>query len=123
MGDADEVPRVIFCSPYTRALQTADIYGKYFGIRVTPMDDLAPDRPLANRILELMSNDDVIKRIMLVAHVDNTTPSMNKLGGDVKWEDLFMGEVRRVKIDRKTGEWRLKWGVKPSDLGFPNKNK
>ena len=54
----------------------------------------------------------------LVGHVDNTTPAMKNLGGNEKWDPLVMGEVRRVEMDRDSGEWKLNWGIKPSDLGL-----
>lgn len=123
MVAAQEIPNVIFCSPYTRTTQTADIYGKTFGlasgngVRVNVVGDLSPDRPLEPQLLNLMSKGE-LTRVMVVCHMDNTTPGMNNLGGDQKWRDLVMGEVRRVKIDRKSGAWKLKWGVKPSDLGL-----
>lgn len=117
-----EIPKVIFCSPYARTNQTADILGKAFnlatgnGMRVNVVGDLSPDRPLEPQLLNLMSNGEV-KRAMVVCHVDNTTPGLNNLGGDQKWNDLVMCEVRRVQIDRKSGAWKLKWGIKPSDIG------
>ena len=114
---AGEVPNVIFCSPFTRATMTADIYGKILGVQVNVIGDLAPMRPMEDTILGLMAHGEQ-KRIMIVTHVDNSTPSMNNLGGDSKWKDLVMGEVRRVKIDRKSGQWSLRWGMKPSDLGL-----
>jgi phosphohistidine phosphatase SixA len=117
MDDADEIPNVIFSSPFVRAVQTADILGKQFGIRVNNVDDLSPDRPLEDRILELMSHKE-ITRLMLVGHTDNTEPAFNNFGsknGD-DFEPLVMAEVRRLKIDRKSGQWKVRWGVKPSDL-------
>jgi phosphohistidine phosphatase SixA len=116
MVAAGEIPNVVFCSPYTRATQTADTYGRAFGVRVNVVDDLSPDRPLEDRILELIELCE-IKKLMLVGHVDNTSPAMGNLGSD-KWPALVMGEVRRVNMDRKSGDWTLKWAIKPSDLGL-----
>lgn len=117
MLDADEIPSVIFASPFMRTTQTADIYGKTLGIQVNAIDDLAPNRPLEDRILELMTHKEV-KGFMILGHVDNTTPAFNNFGGDDDWDDLVMAEVRRVKIDRKTGAWKLRWSIKPSELGL-----
>lgn len=115
MIDADEIPNVIFASPFERTKNTADIVGSMLLVQVNIVDDMAPNRPLEERLLEFMGHKEQ-KRIMLVGHVDNTTPAFENFGGD--WEPLVMAEVRRVKIDRKSGEWTLKWGVKPSDLGL-----
>ena len=116
MGDLGEVPKVIFCSPFARAIMTADIYGKELGIQVNVIGDLAPMRPIEDAILGLAAKGEQ-KRVMIVGHVDNTTPSMNNLGGDSKWKDLVMAEVRRVRFDRDSGAWTLRWTVKPSDVG------
>ena len=116
LAAAGEVPNVIFSSPFQRAIQTADIYGKTLGVQVNVIGEFAPMRPLEDGIIGLMAKREQ-KQIMCIGHVDNTTPSMNNLGGDVDWNDLVMAEVRRVRIDRKTGAWSLKWGVRPSDVG------
>ena len=120
MGDLGEVPNTIYCSPYARTQQTADIIGKILGVGVNIVGDLSAQRPLENGIRDLIS-DSTAKRVMLVGHVDNTSPSLNKMGGDVKWKDLVMCEVRRVRMDRKSGEWVLRWSMKPSDIGRPDR--
>jgi phosphohistidine phosphatase SixA len=91
--------------------------GKRLGLRVSVVDDLSPDRPLEDRSLEMMGHGEV-KRMLIVGHVDNTTPAMRNLGGDQKWKDLVMAEIRSVKIDRGDGGWKLRWSLKPSDLGL-----
>lgn len=115
LASDDEIPSVIFCSPLARTTQTADIIGKALGVQVNIIGDLAPNRPLAPTILELMFSSD-IKRFMIVVHVDNSTPAFQDLGGD--WDDLCMAECRKLKIDRDTGEWKILWSLKPSDLGL-----
>lgn len=116
MCDIGEVPNVIFCSPFQRAIMTADIYGRVFGIQVNVIGDMAPVRPLEDAIATLIGSDK-LKRVMLVGHVDNTTPAMQTFESNDKWKDLVMGEVRRVNISRKDCSWSLKWGIKPSDIG------
>lgn len=123
MNDLGEIPKAIFCSPFQRTIETADLIGKELGVQVNSVGDLAPVRPMAPAIADLIGSDrmDVgnvrLKRVMLVVHKDNSTPAMNALGGDSKWKDLVMGEVRRVSIDRDSLEWELKWMLKPSDIG------
>jgi phosphohistidine phosphatase SixA len=121
MLDAGELPNTIFTSPFARAIQTSDIYGKAFGVGVNVIGDLAPQRPLTPTLQELLSikGEEKLKKAMLVGHVDNTTPAMLDLDTDGEgWDDLVMGEVRRLRIDRKTLEWDIRWCVKPSDLGM-----
>lgn len=117
LGDLGEVPKVIFSSPFARAIQTADIVGKTLGVQVNVIGDLAPVRPLEGTISDLISSDS-LKRVMIVGHKDNTTPAMNTLGGDVKWDDLVMAEVRRVEINRDTCEWKWKFRIRPSKFGL-----
>lgn len=151
MADADEVPSVIFASPFARAQMTADIYGKILGIRVNIIDDLAPNRPLDGQLLNLMAHGD-LRRFMILGHHDNQTPAFNQLGGKMAkekrdddddlrtalgyakgsspsdkdeddkqrgdWVPLVMAEVRRLKIDRTTGQWKVKWRLRPSDVGM-----
>lgn len=121
MDACGEYPCSVFSSPYTRTTQTADIVAKYFGLPNDPLGDLAPVRPLVPSIEELVSYGK-LKRILLVGHVDNTTPAMRSLGDD-DWKDLVMAEVRRVKIDRDSLEWCLKWQLKPSDIGLKDYKK
>lgn len=118
MIDADEIPNIIFASPFFRTTQTADIIGKLLGVQVNTIDDLSPNRPIEDRLLELMSHKEQ-KRLMIVVHHDNSTPAFNHFAEDDNaWDPLVMAEVRRVKIDRDSGKWKLRWGVKPSDLGL-----
>ncbi len=148
MGANDEVPNVIFSSPFFRAQQTADLYGKILGVRVNIIDDVAPNRPMDDRIVELMAHGD-LRKFMIVGHHDNTTPAMNLFGGRMgkekrddddklrkalgyedsstpgsdgtnkgDWVPLVMSEVRRLRMDRKTGQWKVRWRLRPSDIGL-----
>lgn len=122
MDAMGEAPKFIFSSPFERAVNSADIYGKYFGIQVEVIDDFSPMRPLQPG-LENIVGFERMKRVLIVGHVDNTTPCFEKLDDRDKWKDLVMGELRRVEINRKTLEWRLKWSIKPSDLGLKDRDK
>jgi phosphohistidine phosphatase SixA len=119
MWTAGEIPNSIFCSPYQRTIDTAIIYGKKFGVNVAALGDLAPIRPLTPGLVDLVGSKgrEKLKRVMLVCHVDNTTPTMRDLD-DGDWAKLVMGEVRRVSMSRKDLSWKLKWGLKPSDIGL-----
>lgn len=122
MSDVGEVPNIIFCSPLARANMTADIFGRVLGSSVNVIGDLAPMRNIDAAILNLMSYAKA-KRVMIVGHVDNTTPAMTGFDGDSKWKDLVMAEVRRVQIDRDSGDWKFRWGIKPSDVGRKDRAK
>jgi phosphohistidine phosphatase SixA len=135
MLDSDEIPSVGFASPLERTKQTADLLGGLLYFQVNVLDDLAPNRPLEDRILEIMGHK-ALRKFLIVGHVDNTTPAFENFGGDMgecyrpddedtigssnHWAPLVKGEVRRIKIDRKTGRWTCKWRILPSDVGFPD---
>jgi phosphohistidine phosphatase SixA len=120
MRVAGEIPVLILASPYARTLETADIFGKVLDVRVDVLDELAPNFPIADTIARL-AEDSEMHRLMIVGHVDNTTPAMEQLGSDDEWPNLLKSEVRRVKIDRKTGEWKLRWQLLPSDVAMPDR--
>jgi phosphohistidine phosphatase len=131
MKSAGQVPSVIFSSPLERAKQTADIIGAKLKVQVNIIDDLAPNRPLEDRVLELIKHRQV-KRAMLVGHHDNTTPAFDNFGGDMgdsltddddeddfdDWPPLVKAELRKLRIDRDSGNWKCVWRVMPSSLGF-----
>lgn len=110
-------------------MQTADLVGSMLSFQVNLVDDLAPNRPLETRILELIQKRQ-LKRFMIVGHVDNTSPTFSSFGGDMgrwlydsdstdgDWPPLVKAEVRKLSIDRKTGKWKCIWRLRPSDLGF-----
>jgi phosphohistidine phosphatase SixA len=120
MVQADEIPNAIFASPYTRATQTALIYAKIFGVNVAVIGDLAPLRPLTTALVSLVgaTGREKLKRAMIVGHTDNITPTMRDLD-DGDWAPEKMSEVRRVEISRKDMSWKLKWAIRPRDLGLP----
>lgn len=133
MVDADELPKVIFCSPFVRAVETADIVGKTLGIAVNVVGDMAPDRPIEDSILGFMKHDE-LKRFAIIGHHDNIDPAFNKFGGDMGdcllksdkdvdgvecfWPTLVKGEVRRLRIHREFGFWQCQWRLLPSDVGM-----
>jgi phosphohistidine phosphatase SixA len=117
IGAKPETPKSIFCSPYKRTQMTAFIYGRELVANVAVIGDLAPIRPLTDGLFSLIGSKERIRRVMLVGHRDNIEPLFRDLDGP-KFEDIAMGEVRRIQIDRKTGAWTLDWALKPSDLGF-----
>ncbi len=139
MVDAGETPKVIFASPFQRAIETADIIGKRLAISVNVVGDIAPDRPIEDAILAFMSHKE-LKNFAIVGHVDNTTPAFEKFGGLMDdcvveddadyldsgkkfWPPLVKAEVRRLKIKREFGFWRCQWRLRPSDLGFKDEDK
>lgn len=122
MVDAGEIPNAIFCSGYQRATDTAFIYGKTLRCPVVIKTAIGPVAPLTSELSSWVQTKgrEKLKRLMIVGHKDNTTPTMQDLD-DGDWDDLVMGEVRRVNISRKDLSWTLKWAIKPSDLGLKDR--
>jgi phosphohistidine phosphatase SixA len=126
------LPNFILCSPYQRAVQTADIFGRALGIDVSIASELSPDSP-AKSLIEMLLADDAHKRPMVCGHHDNLVPAMCAFGGDMgEWarpnDDFSRGDfpmmakagVFRVSIDRQTGEWVGRDRYCPSEAGYPD---
>ena len=122
MVSAGEIPNAIFCSGYQRATDTAFIYGKIFACPVVVKTALGPVAPLTDELSSWVQTKgrEKLKRLMIVGHKDNTTPTMRDLD-DGDWNDLVMGEVRRVEISRADLSWKLKWMIQPSMLGLKDR--
>lgn len=124
--EIDQFPKTLFCSPFQRAIDTADIIGKTLTdngpkrVQVNVINDLSPVRPVVPGLKSIVGYED-LKRVGIVGHVDNTTPAFKSLKSDDKWVDLVMGECRLIEIDRKDLSWKLVWTLKPSDLGLKDR--
>lgn len=101
-GKLEPSPKVIFASPFARAMETADIYGAILRVPVDVVDDLSPNRPLEDRVRELMSHS-TVKRIMIVAHQDNTTPMFNDVGGTMGDETRDDDDDLRIELGHVDG--------------------
>lgn len=117
MKDADEIPLVIFASCFVRTQETADIVGKLLKVPVDLIDELAPHLPITKWVMGLIENEDM-KRVMIVGHHDNLEPCFEELGDGEVFDELVKGEVRRLDIDRDTGEWTEEWRLRPTDVGL-----
>lgn len=111
-----EYPKAIFASPFARATETADIFGRHFGVQVNVVGGLAPMRPMETEIANLAMGDH-LSRVWCVVHVDNSGDAMDSLGGDIVWDPLVMCEYRRVSMSRKDATWEFRTGLKPSQVG------
>lgn len=123
------IPYIILSSSHGRAIQTADIVGARLKVNVDSLDELNPRMPM-QAVVEKLLVAYHVKRVMVVAHVDNTGPCFNAMGGDMAdcwrkgdpkgddWPDLVMGEVRYLFIDRQKKSWKCNWRWIPSDAGI-----
>jgi len=117
MRSAGELPNQIYASEYARARETADAIGTILKIPVDVIDELAPHAPVYSMV-KRFAGDDNISRAMLVGHSDNFNALYAQLTGDDDADDFVKAEVRRLKLDRDTLEAKLKWQLRPSDLGL-----
>lgn len=117
MVECDEIPDIIIASTLVRAQMTADIIGAATGATVDLSGDLSPHLPITDWMLTTIA-DKSIKRLMVLCHHDNIDPMMQGLAGSASWDGIVMSEVRRLDMNRQTGQWDLKWQCKPSDLGL-----
>lgn len=124
MADTGETPNVIFHSPVMRAKQTAKILGRQLGVKVSEFPTLQISKPF-NMAVKYVAADPKMKRVALVAHIDNIVPglrALNYLSGSDRFgvDPIAMAECRVMKVDRDTCTWDEKSRVMPSDLGGVN---
>jgi phosphohistidine phosphatase SixA len=117
MRTIGELPKQIYASEYARARETADIIGSILKVPVDIIDELAPHAPVLSMV-KRFAGDENISAAMLVGHSDNFNLLYVELTGDDDLDDFAKAEVRRLKIDRDTLEAKLKWQLRPSDLGM-----
>lgn len=115
MLDQGEIPNIIVCSDHARARETAELVGQIMGVRVDDLDELGPALPIAPMVRNFLESDDS-KRIMIVAHSDNIEAFVSQYAADD--EPFAKGEIRRYNFDRDSGNGKLKWQLRPSDLDF-----
>lgn len=129
LAECEYTPRVIVCSEYERARQTAELFGYALGIQVAVSPELNPFTP-AKAFIQKLLDSAQSKRVMIVGHHDNLTPALSAFGGDMgecasdgdkgdgDFPALAKAEVRFLSIDRETGEWECNERLCPSDVAM-----
>lgn len=115
--DKGEIPARVFTSPVTRAVDTARIVAGYFELKPEINNSLDIDHPAEMMIRQLAEQG--VKRALIVAHSDNLEPGLANLNmmdrDDV--DPMATGELRILKVKPKSGAWKERKRVTPSDLG------
>ena len=77
---------------------------------VSVVDELQQHMPCMNWVLDFIK-DPSVKRVHIVGHHDNLIPMIAELNGlDVEDVDMLeLCEVRRLDVNRKSGEWTERW--------------
>lgn len=118
MLDKGEVPNSILASPMLRTQETAEILRDAFGLPdITTKQSLGPNQSIRKMVVKV-AQDKSMTRTMLVSHHETNAHGQRVLNLE-PWAhfDMFaQGEMRVLKVDRKSGEWKEHNRVLPSDL-------
>ncbi len=114
MYGMDICPRVVYCSTYTRSVETAALLAEPGNVKVVPTPMLDPDGEFLAFLWDLIDNRE--KKAMIVGHSDYL---QSILGGTI--EPFAMCEVRCYSVSAKSENWPLKFKILPSDVGYDNR--
>ena len=118
MKDNGEEPSRVFHSPVPRAKETAEIVAGAFGLKAEENENLDIEQHPDGLIRQLAA-DESQKRVLIVGHRDSLGPALANLNfldrEDV--DRIARGELRVLRVDRKTAAWKEKGRVTPAELG------
>ena len=125
MLDTELVPNFIWSSPKARTLQTAQILYDTFtdgGWSIPPVDvkgSMDSDMSLRKMVLKA-TQDKSSSRVMLVSHHESIEHGMRVMNLEpwIHLDELAMGEMRMLKVDRKEQTWKEHLRRMPSDFGL-----
>jgi len=121
MLDKDEVPNLIYASPALRTQETAQCLLEETGIAgdVQVLDSMGPHMSIRGAVLKL-AQDKSLTRVCLVSHHESISMGLRELNGE-PWPHLdqfSQGELRILRVKRKSGRWDEHRRMLPSDLGL-----
>lgn len=126
MADNDEVPSLLVASPTVRAHQTAEHVARAIAEAGFVPPDIKTDVGIGpfqsiRALVQGLGADDEKKGVAIVSHRGSIVNGLRALnvdnGEDQKVDSPAMGEMRVLKVKRKSGRWQEKQRVRPSDLG------
>lgn len=122
-----EIPSVIYVSPAVRTQQTAECIVKAIeDAGFVPPDikvdvGIGPFMSVRGLILKI-GTDDSQKRVGIVSHHETIRMGLQALQidneTDEEIDNFAEGEVRILRIKRKTGKWSEEQRIRPSDVGL-----
>ena len=125
MAENDEIPSVLVISPTVRAQQTADLIcaaikeAGFVPPTVKVDVGIGPGQSIRGLVLSLGGDDDA-RGVGIVSHRAPIVNGLKALDVDNKEQrkvdNPAMGELRILKVKRKSGAWEEKKRVRPSDL-------
>jgi phosphohistidine phosphatase SixA len=125
MAGNDQVPQVIYVSPTVRAQQTADLIadkleGAGFTRPILKTDvSIGPHMSIRGTMMKAMA-DETADDVAFITHRDTIKNGLMQLGKGDKPKPMAMGELRELRVKRKSGKWEERSSVLPSDLGHPD---
>jgi len=126
MAQDGDVPSVIYASPTVRTQQTAELIAEAIGEagfaapEVKVDVSIGPYMSIRGLVLKLAA--DGSKSAAIVSHQQSIRAGLQALNVDNdepgKPDPHAAGEVRALKVKRKSGKWSEQSRMRPSDLGF-----
>lgn len=121
MADNDHIPSVLYASPTVRGQQTAQIIADqidkagYAAPDVKTDASIGPHMSIRGTVLKNLS-DESAGSVGIISHRDSIRNGLQQLGKGDKPDPMAMGEMRVLKVKRKSGKWQEEKRVLPSDL-------
>lgn len=125
MIDKEEIPTVLIASPRMRTQETAAIVADTIEGGGFARPDIQTDSSIGPHMsikgaVEKIAADKAMVRVGIVSHHESLEHGLRVLDREpyVHLDIFAQGELRIVKVRRKTGEWKEHRRVQPSDLGL-----
>jgi phosphohistidine phosphatase SixA len=120
MQSDGDIPCCIYASPKLRCQETAEILRDAFGLDdVKTVPSIDSEQSIRGLVLKLAGKGR--KGPMIVSHHETIAHGLRTLPDKAATEvhaDMFaQGEMRKIKVDGKSGKWKEKSRTLPSDLG------
>lgn len=127
MADNDEIPSLLIASDAVRGQQTAQLIAAAIEeAGFAPPDvetdaSIGPHMSIRGTLMKKLA-DKAVEKVALVSHKGSIQMGLQQMGGDDKKKPtpMAMGELRILKVKRKSGKWKQQKQILPSDLGHPD---
>jgi len=126
MADNDEIPTVLLASPTVRGQQTARLIADaieeegYAPPEVETDASIGPHMSIRGALLKKLA-DTAAEKVGIVSHRGSIQMGLQQMGDQKeKPTPMAMGELRILKVKRKSGKWKQQQQILPSDLGHPD---
>jgi phosphohistidine phosphatase SixA len=128
MAENEEIPATIYASPAVRTQETAELICKaieeagFVAPQIKTDVGIGPHQSIRSLVYKLGAEE--TNSVAIVSHRETIHNGLQALLVDnedsAALDPQAMGEMRLLKVKRKSGRWKEKSRVRPSDFGFPD---